>query len=301
MQKNEKNEWELLSCTSRYLSDYEPRYSTNELELLAIVWAVEHFRDYVLGVKFEVISDHKALETALKSNHGNQTYSSSLTRWIDRLSPFDMEVIHQPGRTMGLADYLSRHPSDYNENEWSKSSKKLWESWFVVNSVENVNKNYKRQQRANQRSNKLFKQPMRAQDAESEKEMSETTDRLKCESKQIKMSRLQISRERNATRNLIRSSKSQRPKEIVQSRKTEKPSELKTSPLQSIVTSVEEASTSAQINPKITFVKVKTFEEITDGLLMANYQAGRGLKMSGKMFYGAISIYFVKKINYLDM
>ena len=31
MQKNEKNEWELLSCASRYLSDYETRYSTNRI------------------------------------------------------------------------------------------------------------------------------------------------------------------------------------------------------------------------------------------------------------------------------
>ena len=87
--------------------------------------------------------------------------------------------------------------------------KELWESWFVVNSVEKINENHERQLRANQRLNKLFNQPMRAQDAESEKEMSETADRPKCESKQIKMSRLQISRERNATRNLIRSSKYQ--------------------------------------------------------------------------------------------
>ena len=88
------------------------KYSTNEFELLAIVWAVEHFRNYIYGTKFEVVSDHKALEAALKSNHGNKTYSSRLTRWIDRLLPFDMEVIHQPGRTLGLADYLSRDPNE---------------------------------------------------------------------------------------------------------------------------------------------------------------------------------------------
>ena len=46
-----------------------------------------------------------------------KTYSSRLTTWIDRLIPFNMELVHQPGRTTGLADYLSRHPSDYNENE----------------------------------------------------------------------------------------------------------------------------------------------------------------------------------------
>ena len=94
--------------------------------------------------------------------------------------------------------------------------KELWESWFVVNSVENINENHERQLRANQRLNKLFNQPMRARTRKARK-MSETADRPKCESKQIKMSRLQISRERNATRNLIRSSKYQvqigKPKE----------------------------------------------------------------------------------------
>ena len=65
------------------------------------------------------------------------------------------------------------------------------------------------------------------------------------------MSCLQSSRERNATRNLIRSSKFQRPEPIVQSKEKEKSSELKTSHLQSIVSSVKEASSSAQINPEI--------------------------------------------------
>ena len=120
----------------RYLSDYEAKYSTNELELLAIVWAVEYFRNYVYGTQFEVISDHKALETALKSNHGNKTYSSRLTRWIDRLLPFDMKVVHQPGRTMGLADYFSRHPTELNEKQFVTNAKELWESWFTVNAVQ---------------------------------------------------------------------------------------------------------------------------------------------------------------------
>ena len=144
LQEKSEKEWELIPCASRYLSNYEMKYSTNELELLAIVSAVEHFRKYIYGTKFEVVSDHKALETALKSNHGNKTYSSRLTRWSDRLLPFDMEVIHQPGRTLGLADYLSRHPSEYNEKEWSKNAKELWESWFVVNSVEEIHKDYYR-------------------------------------------------------------------------------------------------------------------------------------------------------------
>ena len=103
-----------------------------------------------------------------------------------------MAVVHQPERTTESADYLSRHPNDYNENEWSKSPKK-WERLFGVNSVEKFTKIYYRQLSANQKLNKLFKQPMRAQDVQTEKEIIESAGRLENEGKQIKMGRLQIS------------------------------------------------------------------------------------------------------------
>ena len=58
-QKQSNNEWRPICFASRFLTDFETKYSINELELLAIVWAVEHFKNYVYGVQFEVISDHK--------------------------------------------------------------------------------------------------------------------------------------------------------------------------------------------------------------------------------------------------
>ena len=161
-----------------------------------------------------MVSDHKALETALKSNHGNKTYSSRLTRWIDRLLPFDMEVVHQPGRTMGLTDYLSRHPSEYNEREWSKSAKELWESWFVVILVEDENCN--RQLYTNQRINKLFNRPIGLQQASHARESGRQARCVDCESKHSKMSRLELSRERNATRQLLKSSQNLKEKQIVE-------------------------------------------------------------------------------------
>ena len=89
---------------SRILTTFEQKKSINELELLAVVWAIENFRNYVCGIKFEIISDHKALTAMLKGNRANKTYSSRLTRWVDnRLLPFQCTVTHSPGRTIGVA------------------------------------------------------------------------------------------------------------------------------------------------------------------------------------------------------
>ena len=89
----------------------EERYSTNELELLAIVWALEHFKYYLYGNKFILQTDHQALLSALKNNRGIKTYQSRLSRWVDRLLPFNFTIEHIPGKNMGFADYLSRNPS----------------------------------------------------------------------------------------------------------------------------------------------------------------------------------------------
>ena len=127
-------EWRPIYFASRFLTPLEGKYSIKELELLAVVWAVEHSK---LLVKFQVVSDHEALATVLESNKNNKTYSSRLTRWVDRLLPFDFEIIfHAPGLTIGIADCLSRHPSQ-NEGESVKAAE-LWNNWFTVNHVNDV-------------------------------------------------------------------------------------------------------------------------------------------------------------------
>ena len=55
--------------------------------------------------------EHQALLLALKDNRGNKTYESKLTRWIDRLLPFNFAIEHIVGKNMGLADYFSRLPT----------------------------------------------------------------------------------------------------------------------------------------------------------------------------------------------
>ena len=76
------------------------------------MWATEHFRNYIYGRYFTLISDHKALLTLLNSSpKGNKTFFSRLTRLYDRLLPYDFKVEHGQGSKIGMADYLSRFPS----------------------------------------------------------------------------------------------------------------------------------------------------------------------------------------------
>ena len=75
--------------------------------------------------------------SVLKPNRGNKTFSGRLTRWVDRLLPFDFEVVHVAGRTLGMADYLSRHPTELQGS--SVKAETLWNEWFTVNSVISLN------------------------------------------------------------------------------------------------------------------------------------------------------------------
>ena len=104
--------WHPISFASRYLNPAEKKYSTNELELLAVVWATEYFRNYIYGRYFTVISDHKALLTLLNSSpKGNKTFISRLTQWNDPLVSYDFKVEHRQGSKTKMVDYLSRFSS----------------------------------------------------------------------------------------------------------------------------------------------------------------------------------------------
>ena len=73
-QKQQDGEWRPTCFASRFLTDFEMKYSINESELLTIVWAIEHFKHYLYGVQFNVVPDHKALMSLLKPNRGNETF-----------------------------------------------------------------------------------------------------------------------------------------------------------------------------------------------------------------------------------
>ena len=57
----------ILCYASRDLTDVEQRYSQTEREMLAVVYAAEHFRLYLYGEKFTIITDHRPLLGIVKS------------------------------------------------------------------------------------------------------------------------------------------------------------------------------------------------------------------------------------------
>ena len=103
--------WKPIAFASRILTSCEERYSVNELELLVVVWSTEYFKNYLYGKHFKVNTDHRALLSVMKEHRSNKPYNSRLTRWVDRLLPFQFDIEHLPGAKMGLVDYISRNPS----------------------------------------------------------------------------------------------------------------------------------------------------------------------------------------------
>ena len=112
LQPSKENNWKPISYPTRVLPDFEANYSNCELELLAVLWSVEHFKNYVYGFEFEIVSDHKALKSVLKANKSNKTFASRLIRWVDRvLLPFEFKVVHTLGwKLWWRTIYLVIHP-----------------------------------------------------------------------------------------------------------------------------------------------------------------------------------------------
>lgn len=95
-----------VSYASRTLNKSECNYSTIEKELLAIVWATNHFRPYLYGRKFLILTDARSLCWLFKCRDA----SSRLVRWRLKLEEFDYEIQYKPGRVNSNVDALSRNP-----------------------------------------------------------------------------------------------------------------------------------------------------------------------------------------------
>ena len=102
-----------VAFASRTLSKHEERYGITELETLAVVWSLRHFRAYLYGHKCTIYTDHAPVRSLLKTKHP----SGKLARWGETVAEFDLEVKYKPGRKNANADALSRSPLDQVDTE----------------------------------------------------------------------------------------------------------------------------------------------------------------------------------------
>jgi len=100
-----------VAYISRKLFPREMRYSTIEKECLAVKWALDSLRYYLLGRHFTLETDHRALQWLNNMKDTN----ARITRWYLSLQPYRFTILHRPGRENLTANFLSRYVGEEPE------------------------------------------------------------------------------------------------------------------------------------------------------------------------------------------
>ncbi|GJU02614.1 putative reverse transcriptase domain-containing protein [Tanacetum coccineum] len=94
----------VIAYASRQLKTYEENYTTHNLELRAVVFALKIWRHYLYGTKCTVFTDHKSLQHILDRKELNMRQR----RWLELLIDYDCEIRYHIGKVNVVADALSR-------------------------------------------------------------------------------------------------------------------------------------------------------------------------------------------------
>ncbi|GJR68110.1 reverse transcriptase domain-containing protein [Tanacetum coccineum] len=98
-----------IHYASKTMTEAETNYTTTEKEMLAVVYAFEKFRSYLIMNKSVVYTDH----SALKYLFNKKDAKARLLRWVLLLQEFDFKVIDTKGAENYAADHLSRLENPY--------------------------------------------------------------------------------------------------------------------------------------------------------------------------------------------
>ncbi|CAM6082514.1 unnamed protein product [Calypogeia fissa] len=96
----------VVAYASRSNNNAEAKYGSYEGESLAVVWVVAHFRCYLFGNPFTLITDHQPLKWLMESDK----LTGKLAKWALILQEYEFTVVHRAGRLNQDADGLSRNP-----------------------------------------------------------------------------------------------------------------------------------------------------------------------------------------------
>nr|GEY58377.1 putative reverse transcriptase domain-containing protein [Tanacetum cinerariifolium] len=98
----------VIAYAFRQLKVHKEKYTTHDLKLRAVVFALSLWRHYLYGTKCMVFTDHKSLQYILNQKELNLRQR----RWIELLSDYDCEIRYHPGKANVVADALSRMERD---------------------------------------------------------------------------------------------------------------------------------------------------------------------------------------------
>ena len=106
LQQRIGDDWCPIAYFSKKLKPRETRYSAFDRELLGVYLAIKHFRHFVEGRTFHVLTDHKPLTVALTTP--SDRHSPRQIRHLDYISQFTTDVRYVRGIDNSAADALSR-------------------------------------------------------------------------------------------------------------------------------------------------------------------------------------------------
>jgi len=111
----------VLAYASRIMTRTEQNYDVTRRELLAVVYGLKIYRQYLLGRHFVIRTDHSALQSLRKTPEpiGQQA------RWQAFIEQFSFEIKHRPGIRHSNADALSRRPVTQTETEVDKEGRRV--------------------------------------------------------------------------------------------------------------------------------------------------------------------------------
>nr|GEW56187.1 putative reverse transcriptase domain-containing protein [Tanacetum cinerariifolium] len=94
----------VIAYASRQLKPHEENYTTYDLELGAVVFALKIWRHYLYGTKCIMFTDHKSLQHVVNKKELNMRQR----RWLELLADYDYEIRYHPRKANVVADALNR-------------------------------------------------------------------------------------------------------------------------------------------------------------------------------------------------